>query len=229
MKIVGIIPARGGSKGVPKKNTKNLNGKPLIYYTIKEAKKSKFLTKIFVSTENKEIVKTVNKYGVEVIPRPKILANDKTPTMMVMRHAINYLKKNKIINPDVIVILQPTSPLRQVRDIDKCIKIFLDNEFSTVVSVSESKHPLSWTFNITNKKLQQIIKSPQSTRRQDISPVYHLNGAVYVTLSKNFLKEKFQFGKGNFPYKMPHCRSIDIDTKLDFKIADFLIRNKKLV
>jgi CMP-N-acetylneuraminic acid synthetase len=228
LNIIGIIPARGGSKGVPKKNIKKLNGKPLIYYTIKEAKKSKLLTKFFVSTENKEISETVNKYGVEIIPRPKVLANDKTSTLMVIRHAINYLIEKKITDPDIIVILQPTSPLRKANDIDKCIKFFLDNRFSTVVSVSESKHPPSWTFNIIKNKLQQIIKSPQSTRRQDLQPVYYLNGAVYVTLSKNLLKKKFRFGKGNLPYKMPPYRSIDIDTELDFKIAELLIRNKKL-
>jgi N-acylneuraminate cytidylyltransferase/CMP-N,N'-diacetyllegionaminic acid synthase len=228
LEIVGIIPARGGSKGLPKKNIKNLDGKPLIYYTIKEARKSKYLTNFFVSTENEEISKTVKKYGVEVIPRPKNLAKDKTTSMAVIRHAINYLNKNKMITPDAVVILQPTSPFRKVIDIDTCVKIFLENKFTSVVSVCISKHPPSWNFKIVNKKLQKIIKSPQITRRQDKSPVYNLNGAVYVASSKNLLEDNFEFGKGHLPYLMSRYQSIDIDTYLDFKIAEMLIKNKSL-
>ena len=225
MEILAIIPARGNSKGLRKKNIKKLAGKPLIYYTIKEAKKSKFITKLVVSTENLEISKIAKKYEVEVIPRPKYLARDHTPSLVVFRQVVDYLH-NVDFNPDVIVILQPTSPLRKVIDIDSSIKKFLKNKPKTIVGISEFEHPPSWIFKIVNGKLKPIIKSPKIHRRQESFKLYSPNGAIYVFDSNDLMKKDFEYGENDLPYVMPTERSIDIDSKLDFKLAEFLLKQK---
>jgi CMP-N-acetylneuraminic acid synthetase len=227
MDILGIIPARGGSKSLRKKNIRKLAGKPLIYYTIKEAKKSKFITKLVVSTENLEISKIVKKYGVQVIPRPKNLAKDNTPSLVVFRQVINYLHSNSDFNPDVIVVLQPTSPLRKVIDIDYSIKKFLKNKPKTIVSISKFEHPPSWIFKIVNGKLKPIIKSPKILRRQESPILYSPNGAIYVFNSSSIMKKDFEYGANDLPYIMPIERSIDIDSELDFKLAELLFKRKK--
>ena len=121
--ILGIIPARGGSKGIPRKNIKPLHGKPLIYYTIKEALKSKFLNRVVVSTEDNDIAEIAKKFGAKVIKRPKELARDETPIRDVVIHVLNKFKEKKYI-PDAVVLLQPSSPLRKAHHIDEAISLF---------------------------------------------------------------------------------------------------------
>ena len=227
MEILGIIPARGGSKGLKKKNVKNLAGKPLIYYTIREAKKSKFITKLIVSTENLEISKIAKKYGVEVIPRPKNLARDTTPSLLVFKQVITYLQNQMKFNPDVIVVLQPTSPLRKTMDIDYSIKKFLKHKSKTIISVSKFEHPPSWIFKIVNGKLKPILKSQKIIRRQESPKFYSPNGAIYVFDSSSIMKKDFEYGVNDLPYIMPPERSVDIDSDLDFKFAELLLKRKK--
>ena len=227
MKILGIIPARGGSKGIPSKNIKKLHGKPLIFYTIREAKKSKFLSRIVVSTNDEKAANISKRYGVYVIKRPKKLSIDTTPSEAVIKHTINYLKKKEGFHVDIVVILQPTSPLRKVNDIDNSIKKFLNSNCSSVVTVCQTPHTPYWMYKIgRNDKLEKLIKSKKVIkRRQDSPPVYQLNGAVYVTHAKKIMKDENIFSGDVRAYIMPYERSIDIDNVVDLKLADFLLKS----
>jgi len=227
-KIVAIIPARGGSKSLPRKNVRLLNRKPLIYYTIREALKSRFLDRIIVSTEDKEITELAKAYGAEVVTRPAELATDDTPTVPVFQHAIRYLEEVEHYHPEVIVNLQPTSPLRTAEDIDGVIEKFRQTDCDSVVSVCEAECPPQWMYTLEGDRLQPVIKGQEKIfRRQDAPEVYRLNGAVYVTHRDVIMKQNTVRGKDTRAYIMPRERSIDIDTEVDFQLADVLIREKE--
>lgn len=222
--ILAILPARGGSKRVPRKNVRNLCGKPLIYYTIREALESKFLDRLIVSTENKEIAELARKFKAEVIARPVDLAEDDTPSFLVIQHAIRYLRETEDYQPEVIVILQPTSPLRTVCDIDGAINKFLRTDCDSVVSVCEVEHPLHWMYFLEGDKLKPVIGGGEKiTRRQDAPKAYRLNGAVYVTHRDIIIEEDKVLGDDTRAYIMPPDRSIDIDTELDLMITELIM------
>lgn len=222
--IIAIIPARGGSKGIPRKNIKELEGKPLIAYTIEEALKSKYLDHVFVSTEDPEIAKVSKECGAQVIDRPSSLAKDTSKTVDAILHAVEYLEK-KDIHPHIVVLLQPTSPLRNTEDIDAAVKVFLDNECDSVISVCEPDHSPFWCFTLSGKYLQPLFdKKFDNTRRQDLPKVVIPNGAIYVSSPESIRKYEGFYGDQTIPYCMSPERSIDIDTPLDFTIAEVLIR-----
>jgi len=225
--IVSIIPARGRSKEISRKNIRKLKGKPLIFYTIREAKKSKFLSRIVVSTDDEKIAKISKGYGVYVIKRPKKLSKDTTPSEAVFKHAIKYLEKNEGFHADIVVILQPTSPLRKANDIDNSIKKFLNSNCSCVVTVCQTPHTPYWMYRISrNDKLEKLIKSKKVIkRRQDAPIVYQLNGAVYVFDAKKIMKDESIISGDVRPYIMPYERSIDIDNMFNLKLADFLLKS----
>ena len=227
-KILGIIPARGGSKRIPNKNIKKLLGKPMIYYTIKEAKKSKYLSEIVVSTEDKKIAKIVNEYNVKVIDRPKYLAKDTSSSLDIFKHVITQLENKENFSPDIVVILQPTSPLRIVHDIDNSIRKFIFNKCDSVVSVSKVEHPPHWMYILKNRKLNRIIIKGQENKieRKDLPTIYQLNGAVEVTSRNNIIKNNSLLGKMILPYLMPLNRSIDIDNVLEFNLTKLLLSKK---
>ena len=224
-KIIAIIPARGGSKGLPRKNVRLLNNKPLIYYTIREALGSKSLDRIIVSTEDKEITELAKAYGAEVITRPAELAKDDTPILSVFQHAIQHLEEVEHYHPEVIVILQPTSPLRIAEDIDGVIEKFLQTDCDSVVSVCEVECPPQWMYTLKGDRLQPVIKEEKKTfRQQDVPEAYRLNGTVYVTHRDVIMKQNTVMGNDTRAYIMPLERSIDIDTETDFKLAEVLMR-----
>ena len=223
-KTIAIIPARGGSKSVLRKNFRLLNGKPLIYYTIKVAFKSKYLDRIIVSTEDDEIAKTSRKYGAEVIERPKELAKDETPTIDVIFHVLEILNL-KNYNPDIVVLLQPTSPLRKAEDIDNAIKLFLDSNCESVVSVCEAEHPPYWSFKIEEGYLKRLFENEiLGTRRQDFDETYRVNGAVYISAPQTLREYKSFHCNHTVPYIMPIERSVDIDNEIDFMLAELLVK-----
>ncbi len=228
--IIAIIPARGGSKGIPHKNIKNLGGEPLIAYTIGEALKSKYLDHIFVSTEDPEIAEISRKYGAQVIDRPPALAEDTSKTVDAILHAIEYVGREGI-QPYIVVLLQPTSPLRNTEDIDAAVKLFLDNECDSVISVCEPDHSPFWCFTLNGEYLQPLFDTKfDNTRRQDLPKVVMPNGAIYVSSPESIRKYEGFYGDRIIPYCMSPDRSIDIDTPLDFTIAEVLIHgdtNKK--
>ena len=226
--ILAVIPARGDSKGIPRKNVRPLCGKPLIAYTIEAALSSKLIDRVIVSTEDEKIAEVTKKYGAELIRRPPELAQDDTPSLPVYQHAIRHLEKMEDYRPEIIVILQPTSPLRIVGDIDGAIERFLKAKYDSIVSVCEVEYPPHWMYALAGNRLKTVIKDGENViRRQDAPKVYRLNGAVYVTSRDIIMKESRVLGRDTRAYIMPLERSIDIDTELDFKLADLLMRERK--
>ena len=185
--FLAIIPARGGSKGVPRKNIKELAGKPLIAWTIEEAKKSKYIDRLILSSEDDEIIEVAKKYGCEVpFKRPLELAQDDTPGIGPVLHAIEQCP-----GYDYVVLLQPTSPLRTVGDIDGCIEKLLENNADFCVSVTEPDKSPYWMYTEENDKLVPLLSQEKLVpRRQDLPKVYALNGAVYVGKSGSFVENK---------------------------------------
>ena len=225
-KILAIIPARGGSKGIVGKNIKELNGKPLIAYTIEEAKKSEHINRIVVSTDNEEIANISKKYGAEVpFLRPLELAQDDTPTIECVIHMLNVLKENEDYIPDYVCLLQCTSPLRTFNDIDGTIEKLLSTGLDSAASVCEAEVNPYWTNIFNGERLEYFLKDGKEiTRRQDLPNVYRLNGAVYVAkcdVLKNEMTFETEYTTG---YVMDKNSSIDIDDIIDFKFAELLMK-----
>jgi CMP-N-acetylneuraminic acid synthetase len=223
-KILAMILARRGSIGLQRKNVKLLLGKPLIAWTIEQAKKSKYIDRIIVSTEDEEIAEISRRYGAEVIERPEELAKDETPTIDVIFHVLEILKM-KNYNPEIVVLLQPTSPLRDAEDIDNAIKMFLNSDCESVVSVCEVEHPPYWSFEIEEAYLKPLFdKRYLRMRRQDLERTYIPNGATYVSTPQTLYKYKGFYCNYIIPYIMPIERSIDIDNEIDFMLAELLVK-----
>lgn len=223
-KVLAIIPARGGSKGVPRKNIRELAGKPLIAWTIEEAKKSKYISKLILSSEDEEIIEVAKKYGCEVpFVRPKELAVDNTPGIDPVLHAISMCP-----GFEYVVLLQPTSPLRSVEDIDGCIMKILESNAEFCVSVSNADKSPYWMFTLNNEKLVPVIPQEQIiSTRQGLPKSYVINGAVYVAKIDSLKKTKSFLTDSTFSYIMLNETSMDIDTMLDFKICEYLLMNQK--
>lgn len=222
-KIIAVIPARGGSKGVPRKNIKILAGKPLIAWTIDAAKKSEYLDRVIVSTEDREIAETSKKWGAEVVKRPEDLAGDVSPTEPVTEQVINYLEKNGNYSPDAIVLLQPTSPLRLVHHIDESVKKFLQEKYDSLISVCPS-HVFIWS-NEKDGAIPVNYDFKKRQRRQDIKPEYRENGAIYIFNKKKFMEEKtIPCGRIGL-YIMPVENSFEIDEGFDFWLCEEIIKN----
>ncbi len=221
-KILAIIPARGGSKGVPRKNIKMLAGKPLIAWTIEEAKKSKYIDMCIVSTEDQEIKSVAEKWGGNVpFMRPAELAQDDTPGIDPVLHAIKMLP-----GYDFVVLLQATSPLRTVEDIDGAIAYCLDGNCESCVSVTEAEHSPYWMYQMEIQgQLRSILKieKEKSYQRQKLPKIYQLNGSVYVARVDFVQRERAFIGEETVGYVMPQERSYDIDTMLDFEVAEVLM------
>ena len=220
--ILAIIPARGGSKGVSRKNIRNVAGKPLLAWTIVEATKSKYIDRVILSSEDSEIIRVAEEWGCEVpFVRPIELAQDDTPGIEPVIHAIQSLQ-----DYDYVVLLQPTSPLRTYTDIDACLELCIKSQSSSCVSVTEPDKSPYWMFKLTSdKKLRPLIESGElACRRQDLQKVYAVNGAVYVSDCTYLLKEKSLIGNDTIAYEMPRERSLDIDTEFDLKICEIIMR-----
>lgn len=229
--FLAIIPARGGSKGLPKKNIKLLNGIPLIGHTLMEAKKSKYLNRVIVSTDDEEIAEVSRQFNGEVpCLRPKELAKDTSPTIDSIRHIINYLKEKENYLPDYICLLQCTSPLRTYEDIDGAIEKLSYTEFDGIISVCEVEVNPYWTNVFEKDKLKYFIEEGKNiTRRQDLPKVYRYNGAIYIIKTDVFIKER-TFETDNITgYVMATEKSIDIDTITDFKIAEILMKERERI
>ena len=224
-----IIPARGGSKGAPRKNIKLLHGKPLIQYTIEAAQKLFDDNLICVSTDDIEIKEVVEKHNLKVpFLRPYELAADHSGTYEVLMHAVNFYEVEKKYFPDTIILLQPTSPFRNEKHLLEAIDIFIKSKAEIVVSVKETQsNPYYVLKEEDNRGWLVSSKDGNFSRRQDCPKVYELNGAIYIIDLKT-LKQKTigEFDKVK-KYEMSEYNSIDIDTPLDWKIAESLINFKK--
>lgn len=221
--VLAIIPARGGSKGVYKKNIRELAGKPLIAWSIEEAKKSQYIDRLILSSEDEQIIEVAKEWGCEVpFVRPMDLARDDTPGIEPVIHAVKTLPEDY----DYIVLLQPTSPFRSVEDIDGCIEQCTCKNMPACVSVCEAEQSPYWMYQLDEKKVMKPLINTGAVifRRQDLPPVYMLNGSVYVA-QKDFVIENRTFLTAEtMAYPMPSERSMDIDNETDFSYCDWLKR-----
>ncbi len=224
MKILYVIPARGGSKGIPQKNIKPLNGKPLIYYSIDVARLLTTDDHICVSSDDDEIIKVVEDYGLKVpFKRPAYLATDTATTNDVLLHAINFYESNGIYY-DVLVLLQPTSPLRKASHVEQAVSLYNDS-LDMVVSVKES-HAASVICKENENGYLEFCFNKSGTRRQDLSIYYEYNGAIYI-INIERLKEKSLSGFTKIKkYVMDELSSVDIDIPLDWIIVESILKNQ---
>lgn len=219
--FLAIIPARGGSKRLPRKNILDLCGKPLIAWSIEAALKSKYIDKVIVSSDDDEILEISKKYGADIIRRPLELATDAATTFDVIKHVVNNLDKY-----DYVILLQPTSPLRNQIHIDESIKLLELKKADAVISVCEMDHSPLWSNTLdTTLSMNGFLKDEILNKRsQELEKYYRLNGAVYICKTHKLVEEESFFLKENiYAYKMHKENSIDIDEEIDFIIAKELI------
>ena len=223
LSVLALIPARGGSKGVPRKNIRMAGGKPLIAWTIEAALGSAYIDRVALSSEDPEIMETAGHWGCDVpFMRPAELAQDHTPGIDPVLHAIGQLP-----GYDLIVLLQPTSPLRSSEDIDRCIERCLEEGRNACVSVTESEKSPYWMYRLGQGfALEPILEPVDGQRRQDLPKVYALNGAVYAARIPWLLTTRNFVTPETVAYEMPLERSLDIDTPLDFAVLTALMEEK---
>jgi CMP-N-acetylneuraminic acid synthetase len=215
LKILTIIPARGGSKGIPDKNIKDLAGKPLIAWTIEAALKSLYVTKTIVSSDSETILEISQKYGAKTLKRPAYLASDTARSEPVITHVLEQFKEE---NYDYIILLQPTSPLRTNSDIDKAIKTLLESDATALISVYRPQHHPLKAFKMNSKGfLKGIINDDfPFAPRQELAEAYYPNGAIYIVKTALFLETGKLFTDKTVAFEMPFEKSLDIDTEADF-------------
>ena len=221
LNVLGVIPARGGSKGVPRKNIKPLGDKPLIYYTIKAAQESQ-ITDLVVSTEDDEIAQISELFGVRVLKRPPELSQDDTPTLPVIEHVLDVLKKEGK-SYDAVYTLQVTTPFRSSADINQAIALLASSDADSIIGVVPvgDAHPARIK-KITHGFLADFAPEIEGSRRQDLEPAYLRNGAVYLTRMQT-IKGGSLRGAKQKPYVMPKERSVNIDDPLDFALAEAVL------
>jgi CMP-N,N'-diacetyllegionaminic acid synthase len=227
--VIGLITARGGSKGIPGKNIKMAAGKPLIEWTIQAALESQLLCRVIVSTDDDAIATVALSAKAEVpFLRPKELAGDASPHILTTEHAIQWLHEQEDCQPDYILLLQPTSPLRTASDIDGAIRLAIDRNASDVVSVCEAQHHPFLTYRLGDDgTLSPLVQTEIGyLRRQDLPTAYATNGAIYLNKRESLLQRRCHTPPGTLAYVMPQHRSLDVDTAWDFLVAELLLENR---
>jgi len=228
MKILGTICARGGSKGVKNKNIRELNGKPLIAHTIEYFKKWGKADRIICSTDSKELAEIAEKYGAEIpFMRPANLASDTAFKINVIQHIVKFVEENSKTNYDIIVDLDPTAPLRKKRFLNEALTKFLESDANNLYSVcSARKNPYFNIVELDKNGYAHLCKQSNVVRRQDAKPVYELNASIYIYKKDFLLKTNSLHSNKTIIYEMPDIASIDIDSELDFKFVEFLLKNE---
>lgn len=224
--ILYLIPARGGSKGIPRKNIKPLGGKPLIYYSVEVARELTTDEHICISTDDEEIIQVINALGLHVpFIRPYALAQDHTPTYDVILHALDFYRSQGK-NYEVVVLLQPTSPFRKPEHIHKALSLFTPN-IDMVVSVFETRSNPYYVLYEENKD-GFLVKSKQGTftRRQDCPRVFELNGSIYIMNVRSLMQKPMHLFEKIIKFEMERKYSIDLDDELDWAFAEFLLQNR---
>ena len=230
MSFLGVIPARGGSKRLPGKNIRLLDGKPLINYTIQAALKSRYIDEVIVSTEDKEIAEMSESCGANVpFIRPKELSSDNMHPVEAAIHAVNYFITEQKKEFEHVLMLQPTSPLRNEHDIDKAIEFLHSKKADAVVSVCEAEHSqLCYNTLPENLSMRDFLRDDlKSKMSQDVPMLYRVNGAIYISKTRKLLKEGTFFLKDNiFAFLMDMKKSVDVDSLIDFKLAEILMQTR---
>jgi len=219
--FLAIIPARGGSKRLPRKNVLDLVGKPLIAWSIEAGLNSEYIDKIIVTSDDKEILDISTRFGADTINRPDELASDTATSFDAVKHTLENIESY-----EYVVLLQPTSPLRSFKHINEAIELLESKNADAVISVCEMDHSPLWSNTLDDSlSMKEFLKDEVLNKRtQDLKVYYRLNGAIYICKTDKLLKEKSFFLKDNiFAYKMDRESSVDIDVEIDFIIAKALI------
>lgn len=227
-KVLAIVPARAGSKRLPQKNIKLFDGLPLIAHTFEAIKKSKYISTTVTTSDCPEVLKISSQYSNTFsLDRPDALASDKASMVDVLLHAADYAKQLGTF--DVVCVLQPTSPLRTTQDIDNAIELYMEKKAKGVVSLAKCQHSPLWATSLdTHTDFQQFIKGLTNTRSQDLKEFYQLNGAIYLVDNNTLLSSKKLFLDNDYyPFVMSSENSIDIDSLLDFKLAEIMFKERK--
>lgn len=224
-KYLAIIPARGGSKRLPRKNVLPLSGKPLIAWSIEAALACEKIDKAIITSDDDEILTVAGHYPVELIKRPEFLATDTATSFDAIKHAIEQQPEY-----EYIVLLQPTSPLRTAKHITEAIELLETKNADAVISVCETEHSPLWSNTLPeNSDMSNFLREELlNTRSQDLPLYYRLNGAVYICKTHNLLEQESFFIKDNiYAYVMSQKSSVDIDTMMDFRWAEFLLNETR--
>lgn len=233
MNVLGVIPARGGSKSIPRKNLAPLAGRPLLAYTCEAARRSRRLTRVVLSTDDAEIAAVGRECGVPApFTRPPALAGDETPMVEVLRHAVAWIEAHEGFATDAVVVLQPTSPLRRAEHIDAAVDLLLVTGADTVVSVVEVPHqfnPVSVVCLGAQGELRPYVDGPLILRRQDKPRVYARNGPAVLAVRREQVEQGRLYGPVVRPLEMSLADSVDIDTTDDLALAEFWLTRRAAV
>ncbi|MGK7873248.1 MAG: acylneuraminate cytidylyltransferase family protein [Xenococcaceae cyanobacterium] len=228
--ILGVIPARGGSKAIPNKNIVSLAGRSLLAYTCEAALASQHLTRVVLSTDDQKIAEVGQQCGVEIpFMRPANLAQDDTPILNVLQHLLGALQATEGYQPEVVVLLQPTSPLRRAEHIDAAVDILLKTDADTVVSVVEVPHqfnPVS-LMGLEDGILVPLVEGQLILRRQDKPKVYARNGPAVLAMRREVLESGKLYGEVVRPLEMSMADSVDIDDASDLALAEFWLKRRQ--
>ncbi|WP_319588654.1 acylneuraminate cytidylyltransferase family protein [uncultured Desulfobulbus sp.] len=228
-KIIAVIPARGGSKGLPGKNIRQIAGKPLIAWSIKAAQESRYVDKLIVSTDSQEIADVATSWGADVpFIRPAELASDEAKSIDVILHALNIMQ-SPTPRFSLVLLLQPTSPLRTGKDIDNAVELLFEKNAKSIVSVCKAEHHPWWTNTLPeNGGMKDFLRTEIcNTNRQQLPIYYRLNGAIYLAEICFIEKVKSFITEGTFAHLMRQEYSIDIDTLIDFRLAEIYLMDRK--
>ncbi len=226
--VLALITARGGSKGLPRKNVLPLAGRPLIAWSIKAAQEAVCTPRVVVSTDDEEIAQAARQWGAEVpFMRPAALAQDDSPHLEVILHALAWLEQNQDYRPEWVLLLQPTSPLRSGRDIDEAFALARAQGAASVVSVQQAPSPphLLQTIDGQGRLKPFLPPGPGYQRRQDFPAVYALNGAIYLTRRGMIMEKRVLLDQETLALVMPAERSLDVDTPWDFHLARLVLED----
>lgn len=231
-KVLAVIPARGGSKGVPHKNIRPVGGKPLIAYTLETALAARgLLHRVVVSTDDPAIADVARAYGAEVpFLRPPELAADRAPMIPVLQHAVQFVEDGEQQRMDWVLLLQPTAPLRTVADIEAALRLAQAGGCDSVISVVQvfAVHPMLMKRIENDRLLPYCLEEKEGTRRQDYQPpAYMRNGMIYLTRRDVLMEQASIWGAVIRPYVMPEERSINVDSELDLKLLEFVLAEQQ--
>jgi CMP-N,N'-diacetyllegionaminic acid synthase len=226
---LAVIPARGGSKRVPRKNIQPVGGRPLIAWTIEAARSAPGITRIVVSTDSDEIADVSKHYGAEVpMLRPSSLARDETPGIEPVVHAVEWLDEHEHYRPDCVILLQPTSPLRTAADVEGALALMWHRASGAVVSVCPASHPSSWLKRVGDdgRLLDVDGDGAGPPADDDVPPLYVLNGSLYVVRHATLMARRSFYDEPTYAYLMPIERSLDVDSPWDLHVADLVLTDR---
>lgn len=227
--FLAIIPARSGSKRLPDKNIKKLCGKPLMAWSIEAGLQSKYINEVAVSTDSQEYAEIAQKYGAKIpYLRPKDLSLDTSTTLDTLKHMVNFYANTLKVSFDYTILLQPTNPLREAKHIDDAIEKILHYQGNAIIGVCQCDHSPLWCNILPQNERMDDFINPKiyNIRSQDLPTYYRLNGAIYIARTDWLLQSTSLFGVNTYAYKMSIEESIDIDSLLDFKIAESILLEK---